>query len=148
MEAMLKKVQAAKQQREEQKGREECAAADLQAGAAFGRGQTMWQECLKIEALAEARRKKLEQEERDQIAEQAEQLDVQAALEIADATEGISIDKDQTKAADKLLAGTAFHNLVSYNLLKSLLVLTARWPPNCTPEVVPPLGSKIQVAVL
>ena len=148
MEAKLKKIQAAKRLREERREREECAEADLQEGAAFGRGQTMRQERLKAAATAENQRRKQELKEQEQLAEQEEQKDIQAALELADATEEVRIDKTQRKAADKLLAGTAFHKLVSYDLLKSLLVLAARWPSNCTPEVVPPLGSKIQVAVL
>ncbi len=63
MEAKLKKRQAAKLSREDSREREERAEADLQTGAAFGRGQTMRQERLKAAAAAETQRKKLEQEE-------------------------------------------------------------------------------------
>ena len=147
MEERLKMVNAARRKQEDEKEREDRQKADMTEGAAFGRGQMLRRDRLRAEAAAEADRKKAEREERDRQEEQTEQMDLQAAIELATATDTIRVQKDQKKAVDKLLNGTAFHALATYDLLKALIALAAEWPAADTTEVVPPIGTKIRILV-
>jgi len=147
MEAMLKRVQAAKRQRDERKEREERAAADRGEGAAFGRGQTLLQERQRLERDEASEQKRREKEEQERLAEQAEQQAMQAAIELVDASEQIRIESAQKSAANRLLTGTMLHRLVSFELLKSLVALAAKWPKSQTSEVLPETGTRIQLVV-
>eukprot|EP00961_Rhodomonas_salina_P114936 1546523-Rhodomonas_salina.1 len=70
------------------------------------------------------------------------------AIGLLDDTEQIVITREQLKAAHKALTNHLQHTLCGYDLLKSMVALGAKIISQGTSEVVPPVGTNIELLVL
>eukprot|EP00961_Rhodomonas_salina_P157781 2124003-Rhodomonas_salina.1 len=65
-----------------------------------------------------------------------------------DETEQVVITKEQLRAASKALTGHLQHTLCGYDLLKAMVALGAKILSRGTFEVVPQVGTNIELLVL
>eukprot|EP00961_Rhodomonas_salina_P199172 2686654-Rhodomonas_salina.1 len=101
-------------------------------------------QCVVVRVFPLSRQK--EAAETQQLLDKEEQIVV--AMRLVEDTEQILIAQEQLTAANKALTGHLQHALCSYDLLKMMVALGAKIITRGTSEVVPPVGTNIELLVL
>eukprot|EP00961_Rhodomonas_salina_P143196 1926754-Rhodomonas_salina.2 len=77
-----------------------------------------------------------------------EEAQLVEAMDLIEDIEQIVIEKEQMKAASNVLTGHLQQTLCNYDLLKMMVALGAKIATRGTSEVVPPVGTDIELLVL
>eukprot|EP00961_Rhodomonas_salina_P209475 2827885-Rhodomonas_salina.1 len=148
MKALQNKVAAMKQQRKDTAEQEARQLADTAPGAAHGRGQFQRQKRLAQAAAAAAAEKALQKEVAEAKRLREEEAQLVVAMELMDDIEQIVIKREQMTASSNALTGHLQHTLCNYDLLKMMVALGAKIATQGTSEVVPLMGTYIELLVL